>query len=171
MPEHALHDDAGVLLAVLGVQQDETREIVEDDRRMSEERGKVDDAVQVAADVREPQEPGLRERNGHDGRHRDHFPRIAEANQPALVAVASPNRDDSTCAAVFAARQVASSCWNDRRSTRAVRLMGRYVFGSGLASDGDLVEQFVSIHGLHDVVARPWRRPQILSVSWLLACT
>ena len=43
-------------------------------------------------------------------------------------AQASPSRDDSTCAAVLLARRVASSCWNERRSSLAARAMGRYAW-------------------------------------------
>src|SRR5215831_6550111 len=63
-------------------------------------------------------------------------------------AQATPSRDCSTCAAVFAASRVASSCWNARRSSLAARAMGGWS-----AECGDLGDQLVTPDGLDDVVA------------------
>src|SRR4029079_306370 len=84
--EHALDDDAGTLFAGARAQQQKAREIAENDGREPQELRKVDDAEQVAADVREAEKPGLRKRNRDDRRHGNHFARVGEADQPALVA-------------------------------------------------------------------------------------
>src|SRR5438552_11333890 len=66
-------------------------------------------------------------------------------------AQASPSRDCSTWAAVFAASRVASSCWKARRSSFAARAIAIH---APSAESGDLREQFLSLHRFHNVVAR-----------------
>src|SRR5271157_1051290 len=66
-------------------------------------------------------------------------------------AQASPNRDCSTCAVVLAASRVASSRWKARRSSFAARAIAQ---SQASAEGGDLREQLVSLHRLHDVVDR-----------------
>src|SRR5450755_3315190 len=60
----------------------------------------------------------------------------------------SPRRDCSTWAVVFAARRVASSCWNARRLSLAARAIRKS------AERRYLREQLVAIDRLDDVVAR-----------------
>src|SRR5690348_9464117 len=80
--QHALDDDADALAAARR-QQDQPREAAACNLAVAEEGGKIDDAVEVAANVREPEEPRLRERDGHDRRHGDHLAGVAQADQPA----------------------------------------------------------------------------------------
>src|SRR5438046_3235151 len=72
------------------------------------------------------------------------------------LAQAMPRRDCSTCAAVFAASRVASSCWNARRLSFAARAIESLARKS--AERGDLREQLVALHRFHDVV--PGTLPQ-----------
>src|SRR5262249_38301547 len=65
-------------------------------------------------------------------------------------AQATPRRDCSTWAAVLAARRVASSRWKARRSSFAARAIGRRS-----AAGGDLGEELLALHRLHDVVPGP----------------
>src|SRR6185437_13931089 len=93
--QYPLDDDAGALAAATR-QQHEPRQAGERDPRLTEEYGKVDDAIEIAADVGEAQEPGFGERYRHDLRQRDHFAGFAKANQEATLAApaAKPRRLD-----------------------------------------------------------------------------
>src|SRR5262252_8969331 len=70
---------------------------------------------------------------------------INQCSPPQLT----PRRDCSTCAAVLAARRVASSCWKARRSSLAARAMDSR---QRSAEGGDLREQLFALHRLHDVI-------------------
>src|SRR5689334_1514237 len=89
-PEHALDDDARGYLAATRVEQNQSCRAARRATRTAEKPGEIDDAEQVAADVREPEEPRLRERHRDDRGYRDHLAGIGEANQPASAAAGEP---------------------------------------------------------------------------------
>src|SRR6185503_19787401 len=73
--------------------------------------------------------------------------RISHCSSPQ----AKPSRDDSTCAVVLLARRVASSCWNERRSSLAARAMSAApLSGERL----DLGQELLAVDGLDHVVTR-----------------
>src|SRR6185312_3042937 len=71
--------------------------------------------------------------------------RISHCSAPQ----ANDSRDDSTCAAVLLARRVASSCWNERKSSFAARAIV-----DPLRQRLDLREELLAVDRLDDVVAR-----------------
>ena len=113
--EHALHHDAGLKVARTRSEQDQPAlrtGALRDGRALSDESREVDDAEEVAADVREA-EPvafsGTVAMGGTATTSAASERRMSRRSVPH----ASPSRDDSTCAAVLLARRFASSCWKD----------------------------------------------------------
>src|SRR5512135_1768968 len=85
-------------------------------------------------------------------------PASARRTSQRAPAQTRPSRDDSTCAAVLVASRDASSCWNERRSRRAARVMSD-VAAPESAERGDLRQQFVADDGLDEVVAGTLAQP------------